>query len=150
MHLLTSWFQSTHPHGVRLSSTISDGFSAPFQSTHPHGVRHDDDNSHILLIPVSIHAPTWGATPENRYPYRTKVVSIHAPTWGATLRACATRWQTTSFNPRTHMGCDRSLHPSLALLFCFNPRTHMGCDKEDSYCLAVFSVSIHAPTWGAT
>ena len=32
----------------------------------------------------------------------------------------------------------------------FNPRTHSGCDKEDSYCLAVFIVSIHAPTRGAT
>ena len=48
------------------------------------------------------------------------------------------------------MGCDIPPRPQNRLTCGFNPRTHMGCDKEDSYCLAVFTVSIHAPTWGAT
>ena len=55
-----------------------------------------------------------------------------------------------SFNPRTHSGCDSLLSVPLQTCCCFNPRTHSGCDKEDSYCLAVFIVSIHAPTRGAT
>ena len=33
-------FQSTHPHGVRLSEKMIMLFMARFQSTHPHGVRH--------------------------------------------------------------------------------------------------------------
>jgi len=33
-------FQSTHPHGVRLSRINDDGMTLrKFQSTHPHGVR---------------------------------------------------------------------------------------------------------------
>ena len=32
----------------------------------------------------------------------------------------------------------------------FNPRTHVGCDRgERQYCPCI-SISIHAPTWGAT
>ena len=81
----STWFQSTHPHGVRLGATrqnkeVDRGFNPRthtgcdtecgyktllglwFQSTHPHGVR-----PLLLLIrpggfPVSIHAPTRGAT----------------------------------------------------------------------------------------
>mgnify|MGYP004686302805 CR=1 FL=1 len=78
------WFQSTHPHGVRLLRLkakmsenlcfnprthmgcdiircISHKTFHLFQSTHPHGVRRCG-----LAAPrgsgVSIHAPTWGAT----------------------------------------------------------------------------------------
>ena len=32
-------FQSTHPHGVRLSDTENSYIRLLFQSTHPHGVR---------------------------------------------------------------------------------------------------------------
>ena len=48
------------------------------------------------------------------------------------------------------MGCDLPCQPILAAPWSFNPRTHMGCDK---IWLAVDYngvVSIHAPTWGAT
>ena len=37
---LNERFQSTHPHGVRLSEKMIMLFMARFQSTHPHGVRH--------------------------------------------------------------------------------------------------------------
>ena len=33
---------------------------------------------------VSIHAPAWGATLEERHEAHDKDVSIHAPAWGAT------------------------------------------------------------------
>ena len=55
------------------------------------------------------------------------------------------------FNPRTHMGCD-PYAPFLRLGRAgFNPRTHMGCDSGigDVNIINV-TVSIHAPTWGAT
>ena len=33
-----------------------------------------------------------------------------------------------SFNPRTHIGCDRVCTHPHARRRCFNPRTHIGCD----------------------
>ena len=78
-----------------------------FQSTHPHGVRLSSSEVLINGLSVSIHAPTWGATPWNKFctfatvfqsthPHGVRletskiskplyIVSIHAPTWGATL-----------------------------------------------------------------
>ena len=77
---------------------------------------------------VSIHAPTWGATILTILLANGVSVSIHAPTWGATQGSCIYTRHDHSFNPRTHMGCDRS--------------------HQLVYCRA--QVSIHAPTWGAT
>ena len=37
-----------------------------------------------MARPVSIHAPTWGATGGGGVLTELKGVSIHAPTWGAT------------------------------------------------------------------
>ena len=36
---VTLKFQSTHPHGVRLTYSAAEVDTAEFQSTHPHGVR---------------------------------------------------------------------------------------------------------------
>ena len=103
------------------------------------------NNTHF----VSIHAPTRGATRlciKTSYP---TTVSIHAPTRGATkfnlhltlfhvFQSTHPRGvrQTTvikivilsSFNPRTHEGCD--YHKMRMRPDCegFNPRTHEGCD----------------------
>ena len=55
-----------------------------FQSTHPHGVR-------------------LGAPPRCRWP---RIVSIHAPTRGATAFSVIIPPMPSSFNPRTHTGCD--------------------------------------------
>ena len=127
--LVGEGFQSTHPHGVRLS-TLGKIFSCTdwFQSTHPHGVRHRGKVQPVLQ----------------------RAVSIHAPTRGATIPQMSSLLQTWSFNPRTHTGCDdlsvcyahsiawfQSTHPHGVRLFliflfdrfkCFNPRTHTGCD----------------------
>ena len=106
-----------------------------FQSTHPHGVRLSHPTFAVLAIHVSIHAPTWGATQikllilhlyrfqsthphgvrpitvnmdsivqlfQSTHPHgvrlkaanelRDSIVSIHAPTWGATylIHTCYT------------------------------------------------------------
>ena len=91
------------------------------------------------------------------------------------VRRHATRPPTAlcCFNPRTHEGCDKTLHIPLpcaltvsihaptrgatlsssriASLICsFNPRTHEGCDGRFFLCVARYDVSIHAPTRGAT
>ena len=55
-----------------------------FQSTHPHGVRQGLSNNSRVPRFVSIHAPTRGAT--------------HSSKRGRTIES--------SFNPRTHTGCD--------------------------------------------
>ena len=99
-------FQSTHPHGVRLTPFAPIKRLKEFQSTHPHGVRlkiltkykvrlsfnprtHTgcDEINEILKDNdiVSIHAPTRGATEVFNGSDKRIVVSIHAPTRGATL-----------------------------------------------------------------
>ena len=99
-----------------------------FQSTHPRGVRqrmlsrrsqhlHFNPRTHVgcdefrqpprWLFEISIHAPTWGATPVVR-----AVVGI------------------SNFNPRTHVGCDAACVNEGLRKGDFNPRTHVGCDSE--------------------
>ena len=134
--LLSRSFQSTHPRGVRRSAfwqTLANVYFNP--RTH---VGCDDRNriprtrspyfnprTHVgcdtvtgyleHVLPISIHAPTWGATPavsllkdslifQSTHPRGVRhpfvgvirllgLISIHAPTWGATQRshscACA-------------------------------------------------------------
>ena len=79
-------FQSTHPHGVRLTHRGKTVNVLKFQSTHPHGVRRAGSLTSFACSEVSIHAPTWGATPSKRDCLTKEPVSIHAPTWGATRR----------------------------------------------------------------
>ena len=60
-------FQSTHPHGVRLSQRTPNARPRGiFQSTHPHGVRRAQLHNAVRCLPISIHAPTWGATAKRR------------------------------------------------------------------------------------
>ena len=121
---------------------------------------------------VSIHAPTWGATTTPTAQRWTSNVSIHAPTWGATRtydgmsmvihgfnprahvgRDLSLAWLRTpprSFNPRAHVGRDFGLLLFEALAKRFNPRAHVGRDNIIRICINCNTVSIHAPTWGAT
>ena len=55
------------------------------------------------------------------------------------------------FNPRTHVGCDTLWPTEAGYRGYFNPRTHVGCDFDVQIGdVAQNSISIHAPTWGAT
>ena len=77
-------FQFTLPHGERLSSPTLASKLSCFNSRSRMGS--DAAETHgITTLPVSIHAPAWGAT-EARHqgPFEAKV-SIHAPAWGATV-----------------------------------------------------------------
>ena len=56
----------------------------------------------------------------------------------------------TCFNPRAHVGRDRLSISSLATTSSFNPRAHVGRDLDVPEASETQSVSIHAPTWGAT
>ena len=61
----------------------SGGAKQVFQSTHPRGVRLSSSAIRRCL-PVSIHAPAWGATCCDKGAGVFDEVSIHAPAWGAT------------------------------------------------------------------
>ena len=142
-------FQSTHPHGVRQPGKTGQNRPKKFQSTHPHGVRLRRRRRGGRGSPVSIHAPTWGATDAIASPSPAKAVSIHAPTWGATTflfyHTGIRQFQST--HPHgVRLGLHRVYHKPAS----FNPRTHVGCDIEIIEPISICKVSIHAPTWGAT
>ena len=122
-------FQSTLPHGERPGTertraarlcfnprshmgsdccTILQYYqSQRFQSTLPHGERPLATDEALASGGVSIHAPTWGATPQRPRKKPPRRVSIHAPTWGATNYQVTDYLVIMSFNPRSHMGSDR-------------------------------------------
>ena len=122
---------------------------------------------------VSIHAPTRGATGKTCPHTPKSPVSIHAPTRGATGCPSLGINKNVGFNPRTHTGCDRRSTSSKSRSVSFNPRTHTGCDFDfwtKQLCFEFqsthphgvrqgkigiigagnYTVSIHAPTRGAT
>ena len=55
-----------------------------------------------------------------------------------------------SFNPRSHMGSDFGNPHKTKISISFNPRSHMGSDQRVFSAGTFTTVSIHAPTWGAT
>ena len=100
-----------------------------FQFTHPRGVRLDKEDAAALIDGVSIHAPTRGATHRGHLQSTAPLMFQF-----------------------THPRGVRRIKPDTAQNYlCFNSRTHAGCDiylpqiKRHSY-----TVSIHAPTRGAT
>ena len=167
-----------------------------FQSTHPRGVRPFKTSSLLNLEQVSIHAPAWGATQDNHcqsayerfqsthprgvrhcgevssrdagccFNPRTRVgcdiveryhqemqdaVSIHAPAWGATHAERIKQMFPESFNPRTRVGCDLNLQVGLHEMYWFQSTHPRGVRPTDDDRAGMFSwVSIHAPAWGAT
>ncbi len=120
--------------------------------------------------PISIHAPTWGATRRSRqsggnfnprthvgcdgYMSRNEVrelISIHAPTWGATVAEFGQRLVLKDFNPRTHVGCDGCGVRPASCSQGFQSTHPRGVRRLRSSASVLFSrISIHAPTWGAT
>ena len=164
-------FQSTHPRGVRRNPPRTRLSRSSFQSTHPRGVRRRSSTAissqrrfnprthvgcdlvntgFITNLPVSIHAPTWGATDCVDLTVMSRAVSIHAPTWGATLQAYQlVRLRLVSIHAPTWGATSAITCPKLSSLFqsthprgvrhrvwnktvyvdCFNPRTHVGCDR---------------------
>ena len=121
-------FQSTHPRGVRQNIASLPRSVRRFQSTHPRGVRQKRGVFKKLDLNISIHAPTWGATPCN------------FPGW------CG-RSPFQSTHPRGVRPAQRAADRELDN---FNPRTHVGCDVIRLPLRGIFAISIHAPTWGAT
>ena len=188
-------FQSTHPRGVRHYAHRARVRVRGFNPRTHGGCDH-------LLRPLPLPTFCFNPRTHGGCDLRMVViyqiilqVSIHAPTGGATGRARRAGGSSAGFNPRTHGGCDsrrlsptasepmfQSTHPRgvrpkaagpVPASFGFNPRTHGGCDshawvlplhcfsfnpRTHGGCDFLFIneanhlpfVSIHAPTGGAT
>ena len=111
----------------------------------------DINLSGIVATEISIHAPTRGATIGLHAIYATPVISIHAPTRGATYNGAKYFIHCADFNPRSHEGSDKAIS-------CKNKRkckisihapTRGATDINLSGIVAT-EISIHAPTRGAT
>ena len=122
-----------------------------FQSTLPHGERPYCSTVNVFYCFISIHAPTRGATATKQTPYNVMVISIHAPTRGATycgffILLCRIEFQSTLPHGERHR--QRYIRDAISN---FNPRSHTGSDHTQPLGhLIHISISIHAPTRGAT
>ena len=100
---------------------------------------------------ISIHAPTWGATSLILFALVVLIISIHAPTWGATKfswsQSRCDQFQSThphGVRPVTTSSPD----PDVAKFQSTHP--HGVRLPALDYLSTSLSISIHAPTWGAT
>ena len=92
----------------------------------------------------------WGATMGVRREFGQTSVLIHAPMWGATELNAFREKDVNEFQS-THPRGVRHYQPEYrSTPTSFNPRTHVGCDVISRYSSFFSPVSIHAPTWGAT
>ena len=98
---------------------------------------------------ISIHAPTRGATFAYKPKHWEYEISIHAPTRGATMQSL-NRLQDVNFNPRSHERSDEITTISTRKKTYFNPRSHERSDETQDVFGRGMSISIHAPTRGAT
>ena len=83
-------------------------------------------------MPISIHAPQWGAT--SAKPTTTdesEFQSTHPS--GVRLLSIALVTPLSHFNPRTPVGCDWMQARGLLRMAYFNPRTPVGCDAQWSF-----------------
>ena len=98
---------------------------------------------------ISIHAPTRGATDTPPKREKTFSISIHAPTRGATLLLLHPfhkyKFQSTLPRGERHMKYIKE-----KTYKDFNPRSHEGSDQVPPEVKSAITISIHAPTRGAT
>ena len=98
-------FQSTHPRRVRPAASPPLANSPRFQSTHPRRVRPNAPMDSFVAREF-----------QSTHPRRVR------------LDVAGSSRGLSSFNPRTHEGCDDEIDVYLDAGIGFNPRTHEGCD----------------------
>ena len=122
---------------------------AGFQFTRPRGARPGCPRRVSRSCAVSIHAPTWGATPS--CPGRGRPCGFNSRAHvGRDACVDPSRLVWTGFNSRAHVGRDRASPARSRPCRGFNSRAHVGRDAPFSAKKSTRNVSIHAPTWGAT
>ena len=122
---------------------------------------------------ISIHAPTRGATPEpaSRHPTQAyfnprshkgsdvgpgREASGSVPDFnprshkGSDDKFWRVETVRKNFNPRSHKGSDKGDVSVVLPAGDFNPRSHKGSDGTDRFIQVRNTISIHAPTRGAT
>ena len=172
---IESPFQSTRPRGARRTIIKVTAVSIQFQSTRPRGARRDRQAERDARCSRFQSTRPRGARRlprcENRYSLSSfnprahegrdepvvehlvvdELVSIHAPTRGATLRHRTSSSSSARFNPRAHEGRDRDNYVTRSEMDEFQstrPRGARQCPRR--WTRGSSSVSIHAPTRGAT
>ena len=170
--MISTRFQSTHPHGVR---PLTAGAAMPpacfnprthmgcdvmqesgtfiLQSFNPR-THMGCDSPHFeenMRRCVSIHAPTWGATYKKIKERFTLKVSIHAPTWGATDNALKViSVDRVSIHAPTWGATQVAFNNIRELRGFQSTHPHGVRPLSMRGALSQIEVSIHAPTWGAT
>ena len=99
-------FQSTHPRGVRPSSSLCNSLQALiFQSTHPRGVRQQYADQ--LAAPFNFNPRTHvGCDAEACKEVRAAFEFQSTHPRGVRRYFAASSVEISYFNPRTHVGCD--------------------------------------------
>ena len=113
-------------------------------------VRRDSVVAPAWILPaISIHAPTWGATPFQPTAMCGTRVSIHAPVWGATcihsVSSVPGRFQFTLLREE-RQGLIPVHHKSTTFQFTFLREERL-CDTST---WSGILISIHVPTWRTT
>ena len=104
-----------------------------------------------LVLQISIHAPTKGATRIIIGQKGLIGISIHAPAKGATADKIYIQQLGGNFNPRTREGCDNkynnkiSVRPDISI-----HAPAKGATLFENQINGGITISIHAPTKGAT
>ena len=104
----------------------------------------------LNLMVLSIHAPTRGATAKSVGWNACLDLSIHAPTRGATQNGMKRGLLGATFNPRSYKRSDKLRQSEREKSQSFNPRSYKRSDKRRGTISSLMSLSIHAPTRGAT
>ena len=165
-------FQSTHPSGVRPTTTSLAHTNKSFQSTHPSGVRHAATSLPVIALLFQSTHPSgvrlqWALTYSTRWIFQSthpsgvrrhgnrfartiRRISIHAPQWGATggsTPACgapAISIHAPQWGATVHGQYD-------TIIVRFQSTHPSGVRRQLRGLTDGRSViSIHAPQWGAT
>ena len=147
--LLTHLFQSTLPREERLGSTGKVLFSIYFN---PRSHERSDIHSSVAGTKwrISIHAPTRGATGKVCGQYNSAQDFNPRSHERSDHNAGSICCQYGHFNPRSHERSDDALKCMINNISYFNPRSHERSDNSISKWDLFKSISIHAPTRGAT
>ena len=143
-------FQSTLPHGERRKSQACRMQRQIFQSTLPHGERLMELVNEYHSYPISIHAPAWGAT--SIFYFRRFDIVFQSTLPHGERHGCqpagkpSHRFQSTLPHGERHR-----LRVWLSVAREFQSTLPHGERHRTVNGLAVFfTISIHAPAWGAT
>ena len=147
--LLHWMFQSTLPRRERRDTSLHHRPRDTFQSTLPRRERRTAENtiSRFDRFNPRSHEGSDISAPSL---ICIEFVSIHAPTKGATWAAKTRKRSNYCFNPRSHEGSDSCRLQRIYQGGSFNPRSHEGSDCTARNISPSDTVSIHAPTKGAT